>query len=445
MDTKVILISPAGAERNQQNDIIYDLYQEMEGHLALMMDDIEFIPNLALLSLASYLPSHWKIKFVEEDYLHPDKREEEIFNGGYDLALISIVNYTAIRGYEIARRLKKQGVYTVIGGLHASALPEEASLHCDTLITGEGEEIIQEFIADYTNQSPKAFYKASSPVDLTKTPPARYDLIENPRRYNKMPVTATRGCPHNCDFCCFPALYGRKYRHKNVRQVITDIRNIKKIHPKPYIHFCDENLLCNREFSIELLRSLAEEKVSWECFCDIDIAQHDEILTLLQKSSCKDLLIGLETVDPEVMETIDPWKHEKLSSYKRDIRKIQSYGLPVTGLFILGFDGDDEGVFKRVRDFIISAQLFDMDFAVLTPIPGSALYSRLKKEGRILSEDWNRYTWTHVNFQPMKMTPEELQKGLLWLFREFARMDFLEKRESSPLTQRLNPSHREKI
>jgi radical SAM superfamily enzyme YgiQ (UPF0313 family) len=433
---KTVLVCPRGAERNQQNDIMFEIYEELEGHLALMMDDIEFIPNLALLTLAAYLPSNWEVDFIEEDYIPVQKTEKILFGKNYDLALISTVNYTALRGYEIADIYRQKGVYTVIGGLHASALPDEALAHCDTLVIGEGEEVFQKFLSDFIAGRPKKIYKAENPVDLQKIPPARYDLIRNPKRYNKMPVFATRGCPHSCDFCCFPNIYARQYRHKTVEQVIADIKKIISIHPKPFIHFCDENLLCDREFSKELLQAMIPLGVPWECFCDIGIAADDELLALLKKSRCKDLLIGLETVNPKVMKDVDAWKYEKLKRYREDIRKIQSHRLPVTGLFILGFDGDEEDVFDNVVDFISSAGLYDMDFAILTPIPGSNLYKRLKSEGRIISEDWSKYTWTHVNFQPMKMTPVQLQEGLLKIFRRFAKREMLQKRETDQHSRR---------
>ncbi|MCE1245667.1 MAG: B12-binding domain-containing radical SAM protein [Firmicutes bacterium] len=433
---KAVLVNPRGSERNQQDDIMYEIYEELEGHLALMMDDVEFIPSLALLTLAAYIPDSWEKVFIEEDYIPVNKTDKILFGKKYDIALISTVNYTALRGYEIADRYRSMGTYTVIGGLHASALPEEALPHCDTLVIGEGEEVFQEFLRDFKNGCPKRIYKAEKPVDLTLIPPAKYDLIKNPERYNKMPVFATRGCPHSCDFCCFPNIYARSYRHKTVEQVITDIKKIASIHPRPYIHFCDENLLCDREFSKELLKAMIPLGIPWECFCDIGIAGDEELLALLKKSRCKDLLIGLETVNPKVMKDIDQWKYEKLKRYREDIRKIQSFRLPVTGLFIIGFDGDDETVFDNVVDFISSAGLYDMDFAVLTPIPGSNLHKRLKAEGRIISEDWSKYTWTHVNFQPMRMNAETLQMGLLRIFKRFAGREMLQRRETDEQAKR---------
>lgn len=426
---RVALISPGGSERNQQEGVIFDIYEELEDALALLMDDVEFIPNLALLSLAGFFDGSWDVKFIEEDYLPAVEAEELLFGMKYDLACISIVNYTAQRGYEISDRLKKSGVYTAIGGLHASALPNEATLHCDTVFVGEAEETFPQFLNDFKKQAPRELYKSGRPADLSKFPPPRYELIPYVKRYNKMPVLATRGCPHKCEFCVFPSVYGNKFRHRPIESVLSDIKKIKKIHPSPYIHFCDENLLCDKEFARDLVKALSKMRVPWECFCDIGIAEDERLLDLLKESRCEDLLIGLETPNPETMKDVDSWKLGKVAKYADYIKRIQSRGIPVTGLFIIGFDNDGKSVFKAIRDFIANAGLRDMDFAVLTPIPGSALYTRLKQEGRIISEDWSRYTWTHVNFQPMRMAADELQEGLLWLFSQFASPEMLGRRE----------------
>jgi radical SAM superfamily enzyme YgiQ (UPF0313 family) len=428
---RILLINPRGGERNQQKDILFEIYQELEGHLALMMDDVEFIPNLALLSLAAYLPPSWEARFVEEDYLEPEESDAALSWPGLDLALISTVNYNARRAYHVAGVLRERGVYVVIGGLHASALPGEAAMHADTVVIGEAEEVFQEFLADFAAGNPRALYRAEKPVDLQKLPPPRYDLIENPGRFNKMPVMATRGCPHDCDFCVFPGVYFRGCRHKTVAQVTAEIQAIKALHPEPFIHFCDENLLSDRDFSRELVQAVGRLGVPWECFCDIGIGDDPVLLELLSKSRCQGLLIGLETVSPEAMQGVDGWKFKKQGEYRELIRRIQGRGLPVTGLFVIGFDQDDHDVFKNTRDFIARAGLQDMDFAVLTPIPGSRLYDRLEREGRIFSRNWARYTWTHVNFQPMHMSARQLQEGLLWIFKEFASGEMLKKREAT--------------
>ncbi|MCD6310093.1 MAG: radical SAM protein [Candidatus Eremiobacteraeota bacterium] len=390
---------------------------------------MERIPNLALLSLAALVPIDAKFTFIEEDYVPLEQEEEILFAPEFDLVCLTATNYQAKRAYQLGDEFQRRGIPVIIGGLHPSALPEEAASHADSVAIGEGEDIFPQIIEDFLNDDLKKFYHSSGNINLASLPPPRYDLIEHPEYFNKMPVLATRGCPYNCDFCIFPRIYGPKYRTKTVRQITTEIELIKKIKPSPYIHFCDENMLVNTKFGKELIRALIPQKIKWECFCDIAVADDDELLQLMAESGCKDLLIGLESIDPEVLQHVDSWKAKQLEKYPERIQKIQGYGLSVTGLFIVGFDQDTPDVFKRLRDFILCCGLLDMDFAILTPMPGTRLYSRLKSEGRLLSEDWSRYTWQHVNFMPKNMSPDELQRGLLWLFSEFSKPELVMKRE----------------
>ena len=157
-------------------------------------------------------------------------------------------------------------------------------------------------------------------------------------------------------------------------------------------------------------------------YCDIGIADDDRLLELLAESGCRLVQVGLETLDPENMKNVEPWKGDRIKRYPEIIKKIQSYGIPFMGMFIVGMDYDDPGVFKRLYDYVLETRLAEMDFAIMTPMPGTKLFSRLKSEGRITSENWNHYTWTHANFRPVRMTPEELERGILWLFSRFTRL-----------------------
>ncbi|MCL5035744.1 MAG: radical SAM protein [Chloroflexi bacterium] len=425
------LISPRGSERNQQDNMILEISEILSDNCVFMMDDVERIPNLALLSLAALAPDDVEFTFIEEDYVPLDKVEETIFAPGFDLACLTATNYQANRAYYLGDELRKRGVPVIIGGLHPSALPDEAAEHADSVAIGEGEDIFPIILEDFRNNELKPFYKSSGNVDLAALPPPRYDLIKHPEYFNKMPVVATRGCPYNCDFCIFPKVYGRKLRKKTVPQVIREIEIIKRIMPDPYIHFCDENMLVDSKYAKELVRALIPHKIEWECFCDIAVADDEELLDLLVESGCRDLLIGLESIDPDVLKNVDAWKSKQLEKYPERIRKIQRHDLSVTGLFIVGFDEDTPDIFKRMRNFIFRSGLLDMDFAILTPMPGTGLYSRLKAEGRILTEDWSRYTWQHVNFMPKNMSPDELQRGLLWLFSQFSRPELIMQREDA--------------
>ena len=425
---KIALVSPRGQERNQQDNLILEVYRALKDNLIFMVDDTEFIPNLGLLSIAACAPGH-DYRFIEEDYLPLEQTEKVLFGENFDLAAISATNYQAVRGYQIADRYRELGIPVVMGGLHPSALPQEALSHCDAVVVGEGEESFPRLLEDFARGELKPLYRAAQRVDLTQVPAPRYDLIPNPERYNKFPVVASRGCPHNCEFCIFPSLWGREFKHKTVEQVVEEIRLIKQIATNPHIAFVDENLLVDKNFAKQLVKALIPLEIAWECFCDIGVADDDELLKLLAGSGCEELLIGLESPMASTLSAVDPWKAARVEQYPERIKKIQSSGLPVTGLFIVGFDQEGPEIFRELRNFILKTRLADMDFAVLTPMPGSRLYDRLAAENRITSRDWSRYTWQHVNFKPLKMKGEEIEKGLLWLFKEFSRPELWEKRE----------------
>lgn len=425
---KVALISPRGSERNQQDNLMPEIVRELEDHLIFMVDDTEFIPNLGLLAIAACAPGP-DYRFIEEDYLPLGDTEKAFFGEKFDLAAISATNYQAMRAYQIADAYRERGVPVVLGGLHPSSLPEEAAQHADAVVIGEGEETFPQLLEDFRRGELKPFYRSGRRVELSQVPPPRYDLIPNPERYNKFPVYATRGCPHDCEFCIFPSLWGRQFKHKTVAQVKREIELIKTIAPHPHINFVDENLLADPAFALELCEALTPLNVTWEAFCDIGAADHPELLGALKKSGCRELLIGLESPNSDALKAVDPWKAGKIAEYPRRIKTIQKAGLPVTGLFIVGFDQDGPEIFRELRNFILKTHLADMDFAVLTPMPGTRLYRRMEAENRITSRDWARYTWQHVNFRPLKMKGEEIEQGLLWLFREFSRPELWEQRE----------------
>lgn len=417
---KIAFISPRGSESNQQNNILNTIYQKLMKILTFIeIEDVEFMPNLGLLTLAGLLDKSHDIRYIEEDYVDVSQMEPIVFDEDFDLVCLSGVNSQAYRAYEIAEIFRKRGIYTVMGGLHASMLPDEVKQHVDTVIIGEGEDTFPEFIRDFKKGEPKPFYKSSGKFDLTKTPMPRFDLINNIRRFNKITVQATRGCPHRCEYCCLYEVYGHIYRKKSVEQIVKEIEYIKTLYPHPFISFADENMLVDRKWTKELLKAMAPLGVRWEGYCDISIAEDEELLQLLADSNCVLQMIGLESLNFQNLVEVAPFKARKLEDYAQAVEKIQSYGVGVMGLFMLGFDHDTETVFEEIRDFIKQTNMFDVDFAIVCPIPGTRLYNRLKNEGRITCEDWNHYAWYNVNFEPKNLTSKQLKEGIMWLFREF--------------------------
>ncbi|MCL5035751.1 MAG: B12-binding domain-containing radical SAM protein [Chloroflexi bacterium] len=427
---KVALISPRGAMRNQQNSLLNSVYGRLRDILSFIeVDDIEFMPNLGLLTIAAYLEPGDDIRYLEEDYVDPERSQEIVFDNGYDLVCLSSCNNQAKRAYQIADRFREMGVTVVMGGLHASSLPDEALEHVDSVMVGEGEDTFPAFLEDFKNGHFKKKYISSGNTDLTKVPMPRFDIIEDITRFNKIPIQATRGCPRRCTYCSTKEVYGRSFRMKRPEQIASEIESVKKLYPNPFISFADENILADPLYARQLVKVMTDQKVRWECYCDVGVYKDTELLEMLRESNCVELLIGFETVVPESLQEVSPWKASMLSEYRTAVETIQGHGVPIMGLFMVGFDQDHSDVFERIYNFIDESELFDVDFAILCPIPGTPLFDELKAEGRITCEDWDRYTWYHVNFKPRNITPKELRDGIMWIFNKFNTPEKIMKRK----------------
>lgn len=425
---KVALISPRGAERNQQNHILNSVYRKLSRVVSFLEDDVEFMPNLGLLTIAAYLPREWETVYIDEDYIDIRRAEAVVFDPSFGLVLVSATNNQAVRAYEICDRFRAMGVPVMIGGLHVSTRRDEAAEHADYVAIGEGEDIFPEFLADFLAGRPRKFYVSSGNVDLTTVPMPRFDLLRDITRYNKMPIQATRGCPHDCKFCSIIEVYGRRFRTKTARQVADEIREVHRLYPNAFISFADENMLVNRAFAKELCRELIPMKIRFEAYCDVAVYQDEELLRLLNRAGCVQLLIGYESIVPECLAEFGAWKASMRPHYEESIRVIQGHGITILALFMIGFDGDTPDTFRRLAEFIRETRVYDVDFSVLTPIPGTPVHDRLKAEGRLTCEDWDLYTWQNVNYRPKNMTARQLWEGIMNLFREFNTPEELAKR-----------------
>src|SRR5262245_40694600 len=248
----------------------------------------------------------------------------------------------------------------------------------------------------------------------------RFSLLD-PDKYNRLTVQTSRGCPHKCEFCASSILLTPLYKLKPVEKVIAEIREIKKIWPAPFIEFADDNSFVHRDHYKRLLRELAREKIRWFTEADVRVADDDELLGLMRDSGCQQVLIGLESPrrgNLDGLELKSNWKARQQDFYKTAIARIQSYGITVNGCFILGLDADTPEVFDDVFHFVRDSGLYEVQVTFLTAFPGTPLYTRLKREGRILRDrSWELCTLFDVNFQPKNMSVADLQAGFLNLVK----------------------------
>ncbi|MDP8230969.1 MAG: cobalamin-dependent protein [Candidatus Gorgyraea atricola] len=368
--------------------------------------------STGLLIIGALMPKDVKCKLIDENLEPID------FDMGYDLIVLSAMTQQAQRAYQIADEFRRRNVKVVIGGIHATILPKEAKEHCDSVIVGEAEETWPQFINDFLKNNTQPFYFSTRSFDLEKSPIPKYELL-NPENYKTIWIQTTRGCPHNCEFCIASRLFGTKFRHKSIKQVIKEVKLIKSIFKNPWIGFGDDNMFVNKKYAFELLEKLIPLKIRWMTQTDISIAKDKALLALLKKSGCRFLFIGFESVTRKSLESVDRagFKIRMLDKYKDYIQKIQEAGMGIIGAFVLGFDYDDTTVFKNTAEFIINNHIYASQLTILTPLPGTRLRERLKDENRLLSFNWDNYTFWDVNFIPKHMSAIELQNGLLKVYK----------------------------
>ncbi len=204
-------------------------------------------------------------------------------------------------------------------------------------------------------------------------------------------------------------------------KVLAEIHAIKRLWPRPFIEFADDNSFVNRRHSKELLRALVAEDIRWFTESDVSIADDPELLNLMRESGCREVLIGLESPSLMGIEGVElrrDWKRTRFHDYLAAIQRIQSHGIAVNGCFVLGLDGDGPEVFDAVEAFVRDSGQFDVQVTVMTPFPGTPLYERLRSEGRLLEvAAWERCSLFDVNFRPRNMSAEALQRGLIELGR----------------------------
>lgn len=372
------------------------------------------LPSLGLLTLAALTHAAHQIEYIEI----PDISQLESLPSEFDLVAISSYSAQIGQAYELARRYHDAGTPVVMGGPHVTALPAEALVYCDAVVAGEGEPMWQAVLADCEAGKMKGVYD-SRPLhyDLAESPVPAYELLDI-SNYNRLTVQTSRGCPHRCEFCGSSVLLTRGYKQKPVANVIREIETIQRLWKHPFLEFADDNAFVHKEYWKELLTHLPPKRMRWFAETDLTVAEDEQLLSLMRKRGCAQVLIGFESPVEAGLQGIElknDWKHKRFPQYRDAIRTIQSHGITVNGCFVLGLDGQTPEVFDEVYDFVRDTELFEVQITVLTPFPGTPLLARLEQEERILEPGrWEMCSLFDINFRPSHMSVSELANG----FRE---------------------------
>ena len=367
----------------------------------LYMNRALYSPLAGLLAVAASIPrDQYEIILTDENI------EEIDFDLKTDLVGISAMTSYVNRGYEIADQFRARAVPVVMGGVHPSFMPQEALKHCDAVVIGEVELVIERLLDDLRHGSMRGSYKPEALHPMVGMPMPRYDLLRKHRYVNRTFVQTSRGCHQGCTFCAEPLMNGLKFRYRPVDEVVREMDNCGS----RFISINDADFFGTPERPKQVMRAMKGHGFRWQAGVTSKLAQDDEMLELAADSGCTMLSIGFESISRTTLKSVH--KHvNRPETFAALVEKVHSHGIMVFGLFMFGFDGDDHSVFEETVGFNRESDYDACAYSVLTPYPGTLTWYEMKKANRIVSFDWTKYDQGQVVYRPAQMSGDELRVG----------------------------------
>jgi radical SAM superfamily enzyme YgiQ (UPF0313 family) len=368
---------------------------------------------LAAAVLAGLTPPDVRVRFVD------DRMEAVPYDEPTDLVAISVETYTARRAYEIASPYRRRGVPVVMGGFHATLVPEEVGAYAEAVVVGEAEGVWPRVVDDFRQGRLRRVYRSEGRPSLAGL---RVDRsIFAGKRYLPIGlVEAGRGCHFRCEFCAIQAYFGSTQTRRPVEEILEELRR----HRRPLVFFVDDNITSNMDQAKEFFRALIPLRIRWVSQASINAAHDEEFLHLIRASGCQGLLIGFESLNPETLRRMKKGFNTMQGGYEVALANLRRHGIRLYATFILGYDEDDARTVRETLDFALRHRFYMVAFNHLTPFPGTPLYDRLQREGRLVFERWwldPRYRYGMVPFTPRGMSAEEVERGCLGARRAFYR------------------------
>jgi radical SAM superfamily enzyme YgiQ (UPF0313 family) len=366
-------------------------------------------PPLGLATLAAY--------FEPDDHIElQDEHVETIgLDDEPDLVIIQVYITNAFRAYALADYYRSKGAHVALGGLHVTSLPEEAAQHADTLFLGPAEEAFPRFLKDFRNRCSDKIY-SSQTRSLIGLPPIRRDLLKRELYFVPNSIVVTRGCPHHCDFCYKDAFFegGRSFYTQSVDDALAEISRL----PGKHVYFLDDHLLGNRRFARELFAGMKGMGRVFQGAATVDSILRDDLIERAAEAGLRSLFVGFETLSPDNLRSSN--KCQNLNQdYALAIQRLHDLGVMINGSFVFGLDHDRPDVFKQTVEWGVQQGLTTATFHILTPYPGTALFTQMENDGRILHREWDKYDTRQVVYKTQGLSAQSLKEGYDWAYREF--------------------------
>jgi len=404
-------------ESKKKRNGINVAFVEPMGANANVFDQFMSIPMLGPLYLATIADNEgYDTIILNENILHRKVSRDELED--VDILCLSCMTATVERGKHLANEYKEirkslnKESWTIIGGIHASMIPEDVVDDFDQVFVGEAEDKILDLLAGKIRAK---IVHGNRIEDLDSTPIPNFQLLKNWKDMRSWPIMTSRGCPYDCTFCSVTAMFGQSYRVKSVERVIEEIKSYNH----KWFFFVDDHFIVKKKRTQRLLEAFQKEnlKLRWSCQVRTELGRDPAIVKKMRETGCRTVYVGFESINPKSLEEMN--KRQTLADIQNSIQVFRKSDINIHGMFMFGSDSEDKDIFKNTSEFCRKSGITTVQYMIMTPLPGTVLYKQLEKEGRLLHKKWDYYDAMHVVFQPKKLSTVELQEGMIDCYSDF--------------------------